>query len=151
MTTAEQAFAERLGITAGQTVREIGWDEDSDDRLRAAVEEWTGNALTDEAGEEMADAVLLWWREKDGDLFDALTAALTGLTSGGPIWLLTPRLGRDGYVEPGEIAESAAVAGLSGAPLEVSEGWVGTRLWRRSRSSGPVPEVRPLEVTVGRT
>ncbi|WP_405555883.1 DUF3052 domain-containing protein [Streptomyces sp. NBC_01171] len=128
MTTAERVLADRLEITAGQVVREIGWDEDCDDRLRAAVEEWTGDALADAAGEDLADAVLLWWREKDGDLFDALTDALTGLTSGGPIWLLTPHLGRDGYVEPAEIAESATAAGLSRVPLDVAGSWSGTRL-----------------------
>ncbi|MEV8042289.1 DUF3052 domain-containing protein [Streptomyces griseoluteus] len=128
MSTAERILADRLEITAGQVVREIGWDEDCDDRLRAAVEEWTGDALAGAGGEDPADAVLLWWREKDGDLFDALTDALTGLTSGGPIWLLTPHPGRDGHVEPAEIAESATAAGLSRTPLDVAVSWAGTRL-----------------------
>ncbi|MFF9395831.1 DUF3052 domain-containing protein [Streptomyces griseoluteus] len=128
MSTAERILADRLEITAGQVVREIGWDEDCDDRLRAAVEEWTGDALAGAGGEDPADAVLLWWREQDGDLFDALTDALTGLTTGGPIWLLTPHPGRDGYVEPAEIAESATAAGLSRTPLDVAVSWAGTRL-----------------------
>ncbi|MEV7198933.1 DUF3052 domain-containing protein [Streptomyces griseoluteus] len=135
MSTAERILADRLEITAGQVVREIGWDEDCDDRLRAAVEEWTGDALADAGGEDPADAVLLWWREKDGDLFDALTDALTGLTDGGPIWLLTPHPGRDGHVEPAEIAESATAAGLSRTPLDVAVSWAGTRLDTRRRGT----------------
>ncbi|MFI8346374.1 DUF3052 domain-containing protein [Streptomyces sp. NPDC085596] len=129
MTTAERTLADLLEITAGQVVREIGWDEDCDDRLRAAVEEWTGDALADAAGAEIADAVLLWWREKDGDLFDALTGAMAVLGDSGPIWLLTPNTGRDGYVEQSDIAESAASAGLGRRPsVSVTCDWTGTRL-----------------------
>ena len=38
----------------------------------------------------MLDAVLLWWREDDGDLTDALVDAITLLADDGVIWLLTP-------------------------------------------------------------
>ena len=34
--------AERLGIEPGMVVQEIGWDEDVDDDLRAAIEEQIG-------------------------------------------------------------------------------------------------------------
>ncbi|MFD7883910.1 DUF3052 domain-containing protein [Streptomyces bauhiniae] len=129
MTTAEQAFADRLGITAGQTVREIGWDEDSDDRLRAAVEEWTGTALTDKDSEDVSDAVLLWWREEDGDLCDALMDARACLSGDGFIWLLTPKTGRGGHVDPADIAESATSAGLDRRPpVNLTPDWSGTRL-----------------------
>ncbi|MGA5321135.1 DUF3052 domain-containing protein [Streptomyces seoulensis] len=129
MTTAEQALADRLGLTAGQLVRETGWDEDSDDRLRAAVEEWTGDALADEDTEGAADLVLLWWREQDGDLFDGLMDARGDLAPGGFIWLLTPRPGRHGHMDPADITESATSAALTAhPPLPLSPTWAGTRL-----------------------
>ena len=36
---------------------------------------------------------LIWWRDGDGDLTDALVDAMTVLDDGGPIWLLTPKAG----------------------------------------------------------
>ena len=35
--------------------------------------------MVDEDTDEVADVVLLWWREDDGDLFDALTDAIASL------------------------------------------------------------------------
>ncbi|MGW4226621.1 DUF3052 domain-containing protein [Streptomyces bauhiniae] len=132
MTTVEQTLADRLGLTAGQVVRELGWDEDSDDRLRAAVEEWTGNGLVEQDYEEAADLALLWWREQDGDLVDGLMDALHGLTPDAFIWLLTPRTGLNGHVEPADIAESAASTGLDRRPpVDLTPDWTGTRLDQR--------------------
>lgn len=129
MTTVEQALADQLGLMAGQVVRELGWDEDSDDRLRAAVEEWTGNGLVEQDYEDVADLGLLWWREPDGDLVDGLMDALSGLAADGFIWLLTPRTGLSGHVEPAHIAESAASAGLARRrPVNLTPDWTGTRL-----------------------
>ena len=54
-------------------VQEIGWDEDVDDDVRAAIEEQIGGDLLDEDADEVVDVVLLWWREDDGDLVDALS------------------------------------------------------------------------------
>jgi hypothetical protein len=42
----------------------------------------------------VVDAVVLWWRDEDGDLVDGLVDALTDLVGGGAIWLLTPKVGR---------------------------------------------------------
>ena len=42
----------------------------------------------------VVDAVLLWWRDEDGDLVDGLVDSLTDLVGGGAIWLLTPKVGR---------------------------------------------------------
>ncbi|MEU6383345.1 DUF3052 domain-containing protein [Streptomyces bauhiniae] len=129
MTTVEQALADRLGLTAGQVVRELGWDEDTDDRLRAAVEEWTGNGLVETGYEDVTDLALLWWREPDGDLVDGLADALSGLADGGFIWLLTPATGLSGHVEPTDIAESATSAGLgTRPPVNLTPDWTGTRL-----------------------
>jgi hypothetical protein len=73
--------------------------------------------------------VLLWWRDGDGDLFDALADALTPLADGGYIWLLTPKAGRPNYVEPSEIGEAAPSAGLSQtSSVSAGRDWLGTRL-----------------------
>ena len=60
----------------------------------------------------VVDAVLLWWRDEDGDLVDGLVDALTDLVGGGAIWLLTPKVGRPNAVDPADIAEAAPIAGL---------------------------------------
>ena len=132
--TAADGIARRLGFATGQAVLEIGWDEDADEGLRTSVEARTGSELLDPdqlggEGQEVVDAVLLWWRAEDGDLVDALVDALTDLTDGGFIWLLTPKVGSVGYVEPGDIGEAAPTAGLS-ATTSVSAGaaWSGTKL-----------------------
>ncbi|MDP9840951.1 DUF3052 domain-containing protein [Streptosporangium lutulentum] len=125
----ERGLAERLGLKQGQLVQEVGWDEDVDDDLRDSIEELTGNELVDEDFEDVVDIVLLWWRDGDGDLFDALSGVLTNLSSGGQIWLLTPKAGRDGHVEPSDIGEEATTAGLSQASsLSAAPDWSGTRL-----------------------
>ena len=52
-------------------IQEFGYDSDVDDEFRFAVEDHTGTELEDEDYTGGADAVLLWWREGDGDLVDA--------------------------------------------------------------------------------
>ena len=121
--------AERLGIEPGMVVQEIGWDEDVDDGVRAAVEERAGGELLDEDADDVVDVVLLWWREDDGDLVDALMDAMGPLADNGVIWVLTPKTGRDGHVEPSEVAEAVPTAGLSQTSnVSVGSDWSGTRL-----------------------
>ena len=121
--------ASRLGLEAGWVVQEIGYDEDCDDQLRDAIREITGEEFVDEDTDEVVDAVLLWFREDDGDLVDAFFDILTDLKAGGVVWLLTPKVGRDGYVETSDIAEAAPVAGLATtSTLSVSEDWSATKL-----------------------
>ena len=55
---------------------------------------------------------MLWWRDDDGDLVDALVDALTSLADGGTIWLLSPKAGRAGHIEPSDVTEAAPTAGL---------------------------------------
>ncbi|MER5997599.1 DUF3052 domain-containing protein [Nonomuraea angiospora] len=125
----ERGLAERLGLKPGQVVQEIGWDEDVDDELRDSIEDLTGNELLDEESDDVVDVVLLWWREGDGDLFDALSDVMRSLADGGQIWLLTPKAGRDGHVEPSDIGEDAATAGLSQtSSISAAPDWSGTRL-----------------------
>lgn len=122
-------IAERLGIQPDMVVQELGWDEDVDDDVRAAIEEATGAEMLDEESNELVDMVLLWWREDDGDLADALVDARTPLDDEGVIWVLSPKTGRDGHVEPSEIAEAVSVVGLSQTSnISVSEDWIATRL-----------------------
>jgi hypothetical protein len=121
--------AERLGIEPGMVVQEIGWDEDVDDGVRAAVEERAGGELLDEDADDVVDVVLLWWREDDGDLVDALMDAMGPLADNGVIWVLTPKTGRDGHVEPSEVAEAVPTAGLSQTSnVSVGSDWSGSRL-----------------------
>ncbi|WP_035812706.1 DUF3052 domain-containing protein [Jiangella gansuensis] len=121
--------AARLGFRPNQVVQELGWDEDSDDELRIDIEEVTGNELIDGESGEVADVVLQWWRDDDGDLTDALIGATTDLAPGGVVWLLTPKVGRDGAVEASDIADAALTAGLSTtSTVSAGEDWSGTKL-----------------------
>lgn len=125
----ERGLAERLGFRASQVVQEIGWDDDSDEELRNSIEIVTEAELVDEDYEEVVDVVLLWWRDEDGDLVDGLVDARTSLADGGHIWLLTPKAGRDGHVEPSDIDEASPTAGLSQtSSVSAAKDWSGTRL-----------------------
>jgi len=121
--------AERLGIEPGMVVQEIGWDEDVDDGVRAAIEEQIGSDLVDEDADEVVDVVLLWWREEDGDLVDTLMDAMGPLADNGVIWILTPKTGRTGHVEPSDIAEAVPTAGLAQtSSASVGDDWSATKL-----------------------
>jgi len=123
------SLAVRLGFRAGQAVQEFGYDDDVDEELRSAVEGLTGNELEDEDAQDVVDAAIFWWREDDGDLVDALVDALTNLADGGVIWLLTPKSGRQGHVEPSEIEDAAPTAGLHAtSTISACPDWTGTRL-----------------------
>ncbi|MCG5219602.1 DUF3052 domain-containing protein [Streptosporangium sp. KLBMP 9127] len=125
----ERGLAERLGLKPGQVVQEVGWDEDSDEELRESIEELTGNELVEDDYQDVVDVVLLWWRDGDGDLFDVLSESLAALADGGQIWLLTPKAGRSGHVEPSDIGEDATTAGLSQtSSISAAADWSGTRL-----------------------
>ncbi|BCK57412.1 DUF3052 domain-containing protein [Nocardia wallacei] len=102
-----QNNAQKLGISHGMVVQELGWDDDTD---------------------EVVDVVMLWWRDGDGDLADELMDAISPLSDDGVIWVLTPKTGQPGHVDPSEIAESAPTAGLtSTTPVSLGD-WTGTKL-----------------------
>jgi Protein of unknown function (DUF3052) len=127
---ATKGLVAKLGFAAGQIVTEFGYDQDVDDEFRLAIEELCGSEL--EVGEDygdVADAVVLWWREDDGDLIDALVDGLTNLAEGGFIVLLTPKAGRDGHVDASDVQEATLTAGLhaSGSANATGE-WNGHRL-----------------------
>ncbi|MFE3545742.1 DUF3052 domain-containing protein [Nocardia sp. NPDC059177] len=123
-----QNYAQKLGISHGLVVQELGWDEDTDDALRAEIEEVSGAEMVDVDSDEVVDAVLLWWREGDGDLADELMDAISPLSDEGFIWVLTPKTGQPGHVDPSEIAEAAPTAGLTQTSTISLGGWTGSRL-----------------------
>ena len=126
----ERGQAERLGIKPGQVVQELGYDNDCDEQLRGAIKNVEGVELVDEDYDDVGvDVVLMWWREDDGDLVDALVDALTPLADGGYIWLLTPKAGRPGHVEPSDVGEAAPTAGLAQtSSVSAGRDWSGSRL-----------------------
>nr|WP_202553818.1 DUF3052 domain-containing protein [Streptomyces sp. SID4936] len=121
--------AARLGFEPGQVVQEIGYDDDVEQELREGIEATIGQDLVDEDYDDVADVVLLWFRDEDGDLTDALVDAIGLLEDGGTVWLMTPKTGRDGYVEPSDINEAAQTAGLSQTrSVNAGKDWAGSRL-----------------------
>ena len=125
----QRDLAGRLGIKPGQVVQEIGYDDDCDEQIRDSIATVQDVEFVDEDFDDVVDVVLLWWREGDGDLVDALVDAVAPLADGGYIWLLTPKAGRESHVEPSEIGEAAPTAGLSQtSSVSAARDWSGTRL-----------------------
>lgn len=120
---------EKLGFAAGQVVQEFGYDVDVDDDLRFSIEDTTGTELEDEDYGDVADAVLIWWRDDDGDLVDTFVDALTNLDDGGFIVLLTPKAGRFGEIDMAEVEEAATTAGLhTSGTVNPCPDWSATRI-----------------------
>jgi Protein of unknown function (DUF3052) len=125
----QHGLAEKLGMVAGLVVQEVGYDDDCDEELRSTIVERTGQQLVDDDYDDVVDVVLIWWREGDGDLVDALMDALAPLADSGVIWLLTPKAGRDGHVEPSDVSEAAPTAGLQQtSSISAGRDWNGARL-----------------------
>lgn len=130
-------YARSLGIERDQVVQELGWDEDTDDDIRVDVEDACGSELLDEDADEVVDVVLLWWRNDDGDLVDRLMDAITPLAEDGVIWVVTPKTGKPGHVQPAEIAESAPTAGLMQTSSANLGDWIASRLVQpKSKAAG---------------
>jgi hypothetical protein len=126
---AQRSAADRLGITPGMVVQEVGHDDDVDTALVDAVVERIGTELLAAGADDVVDAVLLWFREDDGDLVDALMDARTRLDNNGAIWVLTPKSGRDGHVEPSDILDAAPTAGLTQtSTVGISKDWTAIKL-----------------------
>ncbi|TWS19728.1 DUF3052 domain-containing protein [Tsukamurella asaccharolytica] len=117
-----------MGLQPGNIVQEIGWDEDTDDDLRLGIEELTGAEMLDEDADEVIDVVVLWWRDDDGDLVDTLMDVITPLSDDGYVWVLSPKTGQPGHVQPSEIAEAAPTAGLTQTSSTNLGSWIGSRL-----------------------
>ena len=126
---ATQTAGDRLGFKPGLVVQELGWDEDVDDTLRVEIEDCIDADLVDGDYGNVVEAVVLWWRDDDGDLVDSLVDSLTDLDSGGVIWVISPKVGRPSSVDPADISEAAQVTGLSvTTTAAVSKDWAATRL-----------------------
>lgn len=121
-------YAQRLGIEGDVIVQEIGWDEDADTTISEDIEDAIGQPLLDEDTDELCDVVLLWFRHEDGDLVDSLVDASRNLGENGRIWLLTPAPSAPGGVQPGEISESAQLAGLAPTTSDRFGQWQGACL-----------------------
>lgn len=124
-----------MGFAKGDQILEIGYASDCDDALRDKISEITETELIDIDPTEVVDAVILWWRDGDGDLIDELMDALAYLSETGPIWVLTPKMGRANYVEASEIQDAAPIAGLTvTSSIPVATDWSATRLVARKAS-----------------
>ena len=118
-----------FGIEPGHVVWEIGSDSDADADVRAALSSADGVEVVDDDYDDVVDVVLLWWRDEDGDLVDALVDAIGPLADHGVVWLLTPKPGRDGHIEAEDIADAAPTAGLQQtSTVSAGRDWQGTRL-----------------------
>ena len=121
-----------MGFQPGDLVLEIGRAGDSDESLRSAISSITGTAFVEDSTTEVVDAAIIWWRDGDGELEDELVDALTYLSEHGAIWILTPKVGRDGHVEPSDIQDAAPNVGLSQtSTMSVASDWSATRLVAR--------------------
>ena len=122
--------ADLLGLEPGLVVQELGWDDDVDADLRDDIMDAIDAEMVDEPLEAV-DVVVLWWREEDGDVADGLVDAMTDLTETGYIWLLTPKVGRPGFIEPSSVAEGVTIAGLSlTKTANVASDWQATKVVR---------------------
>jgi len=125
----KSALAEKLGFEKDQVVQELGWDEDVDDAVRDQIEDVIGSGLEDEEYDGVVDAVVLWWREGDGDLIDDCVDALTNLADKGFVVLLVPGAGHPDHVDASDIAEAAQTAGLkAGTSTRAGADWIATKL-----------------------
>jgi len=121
-----------MGLAKDDLILEVGLDTDCDSTLRDQLMAITGTEFLEGSTSEVVDAVILWWREGDGDLVDELMDALTYLSETGPIWVMTPKVGRDGHVEPSDIQDAAPIAGLSvTSTIALAKDWTATRLVAR--------------------
>ncbi|MFD8705367.1 DUF3052 family protein [Kitasatospora sp. NPDC059648] len=130
MAVSKEELAERalrLGFEHGMVVREVGYDDDIDQGLHDSVDVIASQDLLDLDWDGLADAVIFWFRdEDDDDLASMLGYALDLLGERGMIWLLTPKAGRTGHVQPGVIETAARARGLSRSwTTGVAEHWDG--------------------------
>ena len=122
----------RMGFEKGQLILEIGHGSDCDENLRQQIVDIVGEPLIQNDTNEVVDSVLIWFREDDSDLTDELVDALAYLSESGTIWVLTPKVGRDGHVEASDIQDAVNIAGLSQtSTIAVAPNWTATKIMHR--------------------
>jgi len=125
----------RMGMKKGDLILELGRGDDCDLKVRDEIASITGTQFLDGQTQEVVDVVIIWWRDGDGDLVDELMDCLTYLCADGMIWVLTPKVNRDGHVEASDIQDAAPIAGLSQtSTLSIAPDWTATRLVARKVS-----------------
>ena len=125
-------LASRMGIEPGFLVLQRGFGDDCDSAISEEIAKVSGSALLGEDSQEVVDAVITWYRDGDDDLVDELVDCLTYLTESGAIWLLTPKVGRDGHVEASDIQDAVNIAGLSQtSTIAVAPNWTATKIMHR--------------------
>ncbi|WP_296140259.1 DUF3052 domain-containing protein [uncultured Tessaracoccus sp.] len=128
--TTEVSGAELLGLNTDMVVQELGWDEDVDEDLRDEIMDIIDDDMVEDALEAV-DVVVLWWRDEDGDVVDGLVDALPDLADDGYIWLLTPKVGRPGYIDAASLQEGVTIAGLTlTSTTNVAPDWTATKVVR---------------------
>lgn len=121
-----------MGMKKGDLILELGRGDDCDLNVRDEIASITETQFLDGQTQEVVDVVIIWWRDGDGDLVDELMDCLTYLCADGTIWVLTPKVNRDGHVEPSDIQDAAPIAGLSQtSTLSIAPDWTATRLVAR--------------------
>jgi hypothetical protein len=119
---------DRFGLPRDAVVQIVGWDDDCDEELLAALRSAVAEVVLEDAG-EVVDAVLVFWREEDGDLADGLLDALAMLAHGGAVWLATPKPGRSGHLAGSDVKEAVQVAGLQAtSTIGLGGHWQAARL-----------------------
>jgi hypothetical protein len=121
-----------MGFAKDDLILEVGRDSDCDLAIREQIMSISGTAFLEGETSDVVDAVVLWWRDGDGDLVDELMDALTYLSESGSIWVLTPKAGRALHVEPSDIQDAAPIAGLAQtSTIALAGDWSATRLVAR--------------------
>jgi hypothetical protein len=122
----------RMGLAKGDLVLEVGFDGDCDSTLRYEIRVINETEFIENTTTDVVDSVIIWWRDGDGDLVDELMDAITYLAENGSIWVFTPKVGREGHVEPSDIQDAAPLAGLSQtSTIALAKDWTATRLVAR--------------------
>ena len=123
--------AEEFGFRQGDLVQEWLWDDDVDDSIREKIKKLTNEDLVDEEYDSAVDGAIIWWRDGDDEdeLSDTIVDAYAVLGDDGPLWVLTPKPGREGAPSPSTVQTAANTAGMNAAtPLTVSDEWNGSLL-----------------------
>lgn len=134
-TTVDETMIARFGLKKEHIIQEFGFDDDVDQDLRVGIEAVTEEPIVFEDYGAVTDGALVWFREGDEDLADLLMDAQALLDDGASMWVLTPKKGINGHVEPRVVGESASLAGLHAtSTFVVGESWSCTQLVEKGRS-----------------